>query len=280
MSTLKELKVRINSVKSTKKITKVMKMVAATKLRKAQKKALDAMPCSVESKNLINKIISTIPENELPKLLKGSTDTKTQLLFIIASDKGLCGRYNTSIIKLVKQHLKKIVEKGVTPKLVCIGAKAGDLLTSEFDKYIIKSVKKINVNYETANELMSSTIKEHDFDSVKIFYTKFENTMSQIPTEEQIVPFEKTSIQPYQCKYEPDQSSILNDLIVNNLAIQFYKALSDSHASEYIARMMVMDNATRNANEMIKKLTLHYNRSRQAAITTELIEIISGAEVV
>ncbi|MBQ4874613.1 MAG: ATP synthase F1 subunit gamma [Rickettsiaceae bacterium H1] len=280
MSNLKELKIRINSVKSTKKITKVMKMVAAAKLKKAQKKAFDAKSCSIESENLINKTISTIPEHELPKLITGSKSTNFHLLFVITSDKGLCGGYNSNIIKIVKEYSKKITKKGIKPKLICIGKKGKESLKWELGDHIIKSVEKTSIDYKSAHELIDKIITEDKFDFAQIFYTKFESGMSQTPTEKQIIPFEKTKISPYECEYEPNKKAVLETLVKNNLAIQLYKAIVESHASEYVARMMAMDNATRNAEDMINKLALHYNRSRQAAITTELIEIISGAEAI
>ncbi len=278
MSNLKELKSRINSVISTKKITRIMKMVAAANLKKAQKKAFDSRPCSFESKNLINKIISTIPKREWPELLKGNIKSENHLLFIISSNRGLCGGYNSSIVKLAKRYLQNI-EKSEA-KIVCIGKKARDLLKSEFSSCIIKYVEKINTNYKSTFELMSEVISENKFRSIQIFFTKFEGSTSQVPTKEQVIPFENIEIKPYECKYEPKQVDVLENLVKKNLSIQLYKAIVESQASEYISRMIAMDNATRNADEMIKDLTLVYNRSRQANITKELIEIVSGAEAI
>ncbi len=278
MSALKELKVRINSVKSTKKITQVMKMVAASKLRKAQKRAVDATPAAIELKSLINKIISTIPENDLPPLLQGWGNTNVTLVFVIASDKGLCGAYNTNVVKIAKGYLKSVIENGGNPKIVCFGKKATDLLRTNFSKYIIKSVEKMQTDYNFLYTLISNIISENNCDAAKIFYTKFESSISQIPVEEKLLPFEKEDIRAYECKYEPNQIDVLESLLLKNIVVQIHKAIAESQASEYIARMLAMDNATRNADEMVKKLTLTYNRSRQAAITKELIEIISGAE--
>ena len=278
MTNLKELKIRINSVKSTKKITKVMQMVAGAKLKKAQKKTFDARPCATHSEILINQIISKIPTHELPELIKGKTNTNIHLLFIITSDKGLCGGYNSHITNHLKKYLKEIQKRKIVPKIICIGKKATKILKHNYEKYIIKIVEKIDVDFKAACGLIKNIIENNGFDSVSIFYTKFENSMLQIPIQKQIVPFEKKDIQNYEYKYEKNKDLILEDLIINNLAIQLYTALVESQASEHFARMMAMDNATRNSTDMINKLTLYYNRSRQSSITTELIEIISGVE--
>lgn len=280
MASLKELRVRINSVKSTKKITQVMKMIAAAKLKKAQKRAIDARPCAIESKKMINQVISTMPYDELPELLKGRGLDKIHLLFVVASDKGLCGGFNFSIIKLVKQYIQKILAKGgCQVKIICIGGKAAKLLKSSYGDYIIQSIEKMHVNYDEVSRLIGDVIANNEFDIVKVFYTKFENSMLQVPTQEQIVPFEVDEVISCEYQYESDQHHILQFLALNNLAVQLYKAMVESQASEYMLRMVAMDNATRNASDMIDRLSLYYNRSRQAAITKELIEIVSGAEV-
>ena len=280
MSSLKELKLRISSVKSTKKITKVMKMVAAAKLKKAQKHSQDAEPYALAINDLLNKILSTVPDHELPELLRDTTSNRTHLLFVIASDKGLCGGYNTAVIKLVKHYIMDL-ESHCTVKIVCIGHKAKSLLKTNYGDKIIHSVEKMQVSYEEAYALISQVIAEHKFDVAKVFYTNFVSSISQVPQDEQLIPFvKKEDSVSYECQYEPDKMSILSSLVMDNIAAQLYKALANSQASEYMLRMLAMDSATRNADSMIRQLTLCYNRSRQAAITNELIEIISGAEAV
>lgn len=278
MSNLKELKVRINTVKSTKKITKVMKMVAAAKLRKAQKQALDIRSYSYELHRLISKMIATISANDWPRLLTGTPHSNTQVLFVIASDKGLCGGYNSYIIKQAKQFLHKVISDGDDPKIICIGKKVYDLLKGGFSTYITNYVEKFNVSYSSADELTTKAITNNDFKSLAILYTKFENNMVQTPTLEYIAPFLVEGSHGAEFECEGNKMEILNNLVLENFSVQLYRAMAESYASECVARMMAMDNATRNADEMINKLTLYYNRSRQAAITTELIEIISGAE--
>ncbi len=276
MPSLKELKLRINSVKSTKKITKVMKMVAAAKLKKAQKRSSDAQPYASAIKELLQKVKSSVPSHDLPALLE-NTENKIHLLFVVASDKGLCGGYNTAIIKLVKEYIINLDDE-CQVKIVCIGSKAQALLKRNHGESIIHVVEKIQVTYDDVSVLMNKVIANEHFDVAKIFYTKFVSSISQVPTIEQIAPFDSDDNESYECECEPDQMTILSSLIIDNLSAQLYRAIADSQASEYMLRMLAMDSATRNADDMIRRLTLYYNRSRQAAITKELIEIISGAE--
>ena len=289
MPSLDDLKKRIKSVKSTQKITKAMKMVAAAKLRKAQENAEKGRPYSKKMQNIILNLTKSIsdPQNA-PKLLVGTGEDKTYLCVVLTADRGLCGGFNSNICKLAKSNFKKIIAEGKNLKIITVGAKGLDQIKREYGKYIIKKLsfkeKKIitfNEAEVVGNEIIN-LFKQKEFDKCILFYNNFKNVITQIPQAQQIIPAEKKStdikedFQSYE--FEPDEDEILEDLLPKNISTQIFKAFLENAASEQGSRMTAMDNATRNAGDLVDKLTINYNRSRQASITKELIEIISGAE--
>ncbi|MEZ5691421.1 MAG: F0F1 ATP synthase subunit gamma [Rickettsiales bacterium] len=298
MASLKDLKNRINSVKSTQKITKAMKMVAAAKLRRAREQAEAARPYSEAMENILISVANSAKNSSnLPKMLSGTGSNDRQLIVVATSDRGLCGGFNSSIVRAVRRKVKDLQSKGITVKLMFVGRKGYEQLGHEFKSIIISKseLNKKKLNYSDAEEISKDIIARFDagdFDVCHVVYNKFKSAISQIVTFQQLIPFNIDNLNieenqeskstnyssPYE--YEPDQTEVLNDLLPRNLGVQMYKALLENAASEQGARMTAMDNATRNAGEMIKKLSLTYNRTRQAAITKELIEIISGAEAV
>ena len=291
MPSLDDLKKRIKSVKSTQKITKAMKMVAAAKLRKAQENAEKGRPFSEKMNNIILNLSNTISDKEnSSKFLVGTGKDDVHLCVIITADRGLCGGFNTNICRKARNYFEKILKEGKTLKIITVGSKGHDQLKRIYGKYIIdkknfKGFKKIT--YKEAEEVGSKIIKlfrENQFDVCHIFYNKFKNVITQIPQEQQIIPVEKLKNNENEKKienfyeFEPEENEILDDLLPRNISTQIFKAFLENAASEQGSRMTAMDNATRNAGELVEKLTITYNRSRQAAITKELIEIISGAE--
>ncbi len=290
MPSLDDLKKRIKSVKSTQKITKAMKMVAAAKLRKAQENAEKGRPFSQKMQNIILNLTKSItdPENA-PKLLVGTGEDKTYLCVVLTADRGLCGGFNSNICKLAKTNFKKIINDGKELKIITVGSKGLDQIKREYGKYIIKKFSfkdKKTISFSEA-EIVGSKIvslfRENQFDKCILFYNNFKNVITQIPQAQQIIPTEsKTSDTKKEnnisYEFEPDEDEILNELLPKNISIQVFKALLENAASEQGSRMTAMDNATRNAGDLVDKLTINYNRSRQASITKELIEIISGAE--
>ena len=290
MASLDDLKKRIASVKSTQKITKAMKMVAAAKLRKAQENAEKGRPFSQKMQNIILNLTKSItdPENA-PKLLVGTGEDKTYLCVVLTADRGLCGGFNSNICKLAKTNFKKIINDGKELKIITVGSKGLDQIKREYGKYIIKKFSfkdKKTISFSEA-EIVGSKIvslfRENQFDKCILFYNNFKNVITQIPQAQQIIPTEsKTSDTKKEnnisYEFEPDEDEILNELLPKNISIQVFKALLENAASEQGSRMTAMDNATRNAGDLVDKLTINYNRSRQASITKELIEIISGAE--
>tara|TARA_Y100000590_G_scaffold30283_1_gene33659 strand:+ start:5851 stop:6732 length:882 start_codon:yes stop_codon:yes gene_type:complete len=291
MPSLDDLKKRITSVKSTQKITKAMKMVAAAKLRKAQENAEKGRPFSEKMNNIILNLSNTISDKEnSSKFLVGTGKDDVHLCVIITADRGLCGGFNTNICRKARNYFEKILKEGKTLKIITVGSKGHDQLKRIYGKYIIdkknfKGFKKIT--YKEAEEVGSKIIKlfrENQFDVCHIFYNKFKNVITQIPQEQQIIPVEKLKNNENEKKienfyeFEPEENEILDDLLPRNISTQIFKAFLENAASEQGSRMTAMDNATRNAGELVEKLTITYNRSRQAAITKELIEIISGAE--
>ena len=291
MPSLDDLKKRISSVKSTQKITKAMKMVAAAKLRKAQESAEKGRPFSDKMNNIILNLSKSISDkSNASKFLVGTGNDKIHLCVVITSDRGLCGGFNTNICRKAKNYFEKIIKKEKTLKIFTVGSKGYDQLKRAYGKYIVekinfKGLKKIT--YGDAEEIGNKIIKlfnEDQFDVCKIFYNKFKNVITQIPQEQQIIPVENIKKKEEEKKienfyeFEPEETEILNDLLPRNISTQIFKAFLENAASEQGSRMTAMDNATRNAGEMVDKLTIQYNRSRQAAITKELIEIISGAE--
>ena len=289
MPSLDDLKKRIKSVKSTQKITKAMKMVAAAKLKKAQESAERGRPYSEKMQNIILNLTKSIsdPENA-PKLLVGTGSDKTYLCVVMTADKGLCGGFNSNICKLAKNHFEKIIKEGKNLKIIVVGSKGLDQLKRNYGKYIIKKMsfkdkKKLTfAEAEIVGNIILDLFKKNEFDKCTLFYNNFKNVITQIPQAQQIIPTEKVEIsnqeQSNTYDFEPDEDEILEDLLPKNISTQVFKAFLENAASEQGSRMTAMDNATRNAGELVDKLTINYNRSRQAAITKELIEIISGAE--
>ena len=289
MASLDDLKKRIASVKSTQKITKAMKMVAAAKLRRAQESAEKGRPYSEKMNNIILNLSSGISDKEnAPKLLSGSGNDKVHLCVVMTSDRGLCGGFNSNIIKKAKSYFAKLVEEGKDLKIITVGSKGNDQLKRAYGDKIISNISfkdSKHANYFDADKVGKMVIEKfgaEEFDVCTIFYNQFKNVITQIPQAQQIIPLnvenseEDKSEDSYE--FEPDEDEILSNLLPKNISTQIFKAMLENSASEQGSRMSAMDNATRNAGEMVDKLTIEYNRSRQAAITKELIEIISGAE--
>ena len=288
MPSLDDLKKRIKSVKSTQKITKAMKMVAAAKLRRAQESAEKGRPFSEKMNNVILNLSSSISDKDsASKFLVGTGKDTTHLCVVITADRGLCGGFNTNICRKAKNYFEKILKEGKILKIFTVGSKGHDQLKRLYGKYIIekmnfKGLKKITYKEaEDTGKIIIKLFKESQFDVCKIFYNRFKNVITQIPQEQQIVPIEKqkeVKVSDNFYEFEPEENEILEDLLPRNISTQIFKAFLENAASEQGSRMTAMDNATRNAEDLVDKLTINYNRSRQAAITKELIEIISGAE--
>ena len=290
MPSLDDLKKRIKSVKSTQKITKAMKMVAAAKLRKAQENAEKGRPYSQKMQNIIFNLTKSIndPENA-PKLLVGTGQDKSYLCVVLTADRGLCGGFNSNICKLAKLNFKKIISEGKELKIITVGSKGLDQIKREYGKFVVKKFSfkdKKNITFDEAEIIGSEIIKlfnEKQFDKCILFYNNFKNVITQIPQAQQIIPTKQisskeTNNNSISYEFEPEEDEILEDLLPKNISTQVFKAFLENAASEQGSRMTAMDNATRNAGDLVDKLTINYNRSRQASITKELIEIISGAE--
>ncbi|MDC1297173.1 MAG: F0F1 ATP synthase subunit gamma [Octadecabacter sp.] len=288
MANLKVLKNRIASVKSTRKITKAMQMVAAAKLRRAQEAAEMSRPYTERFNAVMAGLASTAGGEGAPKLLSGTGSDNVQLLVVMTSERGLCGGFNGNIAKKAKAHAADLLAAGKTVKIITVGKKGRDAMKRDFGDYFIAHVDLSEVKrigYDNAQDIARDVLGRFDaaeFDVATIFYAKFVNVVTQIPTAQQIIPFEAPEGAEADdgtlYDYEPSEEAILADLLPRAVATQIFAALLENGASEQGARMSAMDNATRNAGEMIDKLTIQYNRSRQAVITNELIEIISGAE--
>ncbi|MDX2074179.1 MAG: F0F1 ATP synthase subunit gamma [Alphaproteobacteria bacterium] len=298
MPSLKDLKNRIKSVKNTQKITKAMKVVAAAKLKRAREQAENARPYAEAMERMVASLASSIPEGAHgPKLLFGTGKNHTHLLIIATSDRGLCGGFNGNLVRATRRHVHKLQADGKKVKLLFIGRKGYEQLQAEFRELTIGKldVLKKKMTYGDVEIVVAEVLKRleaGEFDVCAVVYSKFKSAISQEVTWQQLVPLSPaewrgpvssvpdpaTSAGVYE--YEPEEEEILADLLPKNLGVQLYKALLENSASEQGARMTAMDNATRNAGDMIKRLNLKYNRTRQAAITKELIEIISGAEAV
>jgi F-type H+-transporting ATPase subunit gamma len=288
MPSLKDLKNRIESVKSTRKITKAMQMVAAAKLRRAQDAAEQARPYTEQFNTVLGALASGMGDSAgAPKLLSGTGSDQTHLLIIMTAERGLCGGFNSNIAKLARQKASELKAAGKTVKVLTVGKKGRDAVKRDLaDQFIghvdLSEVKR--VGYSDAQGIAKDVLSRFDggeFDVATIFYAKFVNVVSQIPTAQQIIPAAYESQEDAGgtlYDYEPSEEAILADLLPRGVATQIFSALLENGASEQGARMSAMDNATRNAGDMIEKLTIQYNRSRQAVITNELIEIISGAE--
>jgi len=288
MASLDDLKKRIASVKSTQKITKAMKMVAAAKLRKAQESAEKGRPYSEKMNNIILNLSNGISDKEnTSKLLSGTGNDKVHLCVVMTSDRGLCGGFNSNIIKKAKSYFSKISAEGKEFKIITVGSKGNDQLKRVYGEKIIENIsfkESKNANYFDADKVGKMVIERFEageFDVCTIFYNQFKNVITQIPQAQQIIPLnneEEVNNSDESYEFEPDEDEILSNLLPKNISTQIFKAMLENSASEQGSRMSAMDNATRNAGEMVDKLTIEYNRSRQAAITKELIEIISGAE--
>ena len=288
MPSLDDLKKRIVSVKSTQKITKAMKMVAAAKLKKAQDSAEKGRPYSERMQNIILNLTNSINDPlNAPKLLVGTGKDNVYLCIVMTADKGLCGGFNSNICKLSKNFFEKILKEGKELKIITVGSKGLDQLKRKYGKFIIKKINfkdKKKIVYSDAEQIGKDILqlfRNNEFDKCFLFFNNFKNVITQIPQSQQIIPIEKN--ENFENKnnfyeFEPEEEDILEELLPKNIAVQIYKAFLENAASEQGSRMTAMDNATRNAGELVDKLTINYNRSRQAAITKELIEIISGAE--
>ena len=289
MPSLKDLKNRIESVKNTRKITKAMQMVAAAKLRRAQEAAEAGRPYAERFNAVLGSLAASVGGSDsAPMLLRGTGSDQTHLLVVMTAERGLCGGFNSNIAKLAKQHAADLVAAGKTVKIITVGKKGRDSMKRDLGDYYIEHVDLSEVKrigYSNAQDIAKGVLSRFEageFDVATIFYARFINVVSQVPTAQQIIPasFEATEGDAAATlyDYEPDEETILADLLPRGVATQIFSALLENGASEQGARMSAMDNATRNAGDMIDKLTIEYNRSRQAVITNELIEIISGAE--
>ena len=289
MASLKELRNRIASVKATQKITKAMQMVAAAKLRRAQAAAEAARPYAERMEQLLGNIAASVtPTPESPKLLVGTGKSDAHLLLVCTAERGLCGAFNSQIVRLARERATALQAEGKTVKFLCVGRKGFEQLRRQFEKQILEVVDLRGaraIGYEHAADIAKKVVARFDageFDICTLFYSRFKSVIAQIPTAQQVIPpvFEEkdTGSVGAVYEYEPDEEEILGELLPRNLATQVFRALLENAASEQGARMTAMDNATRNAGDMIRRQTIVYNRTRQAMITKELIEIISGAE--
>jgi len=296
MASLKDLKTRISSVKSTQKITKAKQMVAAAKLRRAEETAKAARPYTERMEAVLANLSASAKDNpNAPKLLAGTGKSDTHLLVVATADKGLCGGFNSSIVRLAREHIIKLQGAGKTVKIITVGRKGNDQLKRLYGGLIVWDTNFVEVKqigFHQARDIAEKVLSMFDagaFDVATLFYGKFKSVMTQVPTPQQIIPAEAPSADENEgvappdlkgavCEYEPDEADILRALLPRYVAVQIFRALLENVASEQAASMTAMDNATRNAGEMIDKLNLKYNRARQAQITTELIEIIAGAE--
>ncbi|MBB4238747.1 F0F1 ATP synthase subunit gamma [Rhizobium esperanzae] len=292
MPSLKDLKNRIASVKATQKITKAMKMVAAAKLRRAQEAAEAARPYSERMGAVLANIAKAVTDADgAPALMTGTGKDQVHLLVVCTAERGLCGGFNSQIARFARDHVRKLIAEGKTVKIFTVGKKGYDILRREYASLIVerkelREVKKIG--FENADQIGKRLIEMYEageFDVCTLFYSEFKSVISQIPTAQQLIPAQAPDVVAEDAEhagavyeYEPDPAAILDDLIPRNISVQVFRALLENVAGEMGAKMSAMDNATRNAGEMINKLTLSYNRQRQAQITKELIEIISGAE--
>ena len=289
MPNLKDLKNRIESVKNTRKITKAMQMVAAAKLRRAQDAAEASRPYSERFNTVLASLAASVGSSEsAPILLRGTGKQDVHLLIVMTAERGLCGGFNSNIAKLARSHAAKLKQDGKRVKIITVGKKGRDALKRDLGEYFVEHVdlgefKSIKyVNAQAIAKGLLARFDDSEYDVATIFYSKFVNVVSQIPTAQQIIPAifddQSSASETAVYDYEPDEETILADLLPRGVATQIFAALLENGASEQGARMSAMDNATRNAGDMIDKLTIEFNRSRQAVITNELIEIISGAE--
>ena len=296
MPSLKTLRIRINSVRQTRKITAAMKMVAAAKLRRAQDQAEAARPYAARMEEVMRALAASMAGRPgAPPMLIGSGKDEVHLVVVMTADRGLCGSFNSSIVRDARRLIRGLVEAGKTVKILCVGRKGRDQLRREYGQLILDTIQdwsRPRVTFATAERIgrrITEMFEAGEFDACTIVFNRFKSAITQIVTRQQVIPFLAAETPPGEVgpagaaavyEYEPEEEELLKELLPRNLAVQIYTALLENNASEQGARMTAMDNATRNAGEMIGKLTLRYNRTRQAAITKELIEIISGAEAV
>jgi F-type H+-transporting ATPase subunit gamma len=292
MASLKALKIRIGSVKSTQKITKALNMVAASKLRRAQQNAVAARPYSTRMTEVVGSLDAKItPGPQSPKLLTGTGKDDTHLIMVVTSDRGLAGAFNTNIVRAARKKADDLIAEGKTVFFYIVGRKGRPVIQRLFPKRIIAQFdtsEMKNPSYAEAQAIAKDIMDRYTTDGIDVVhlaYANFRSTLVQEPTVDQIIPVPPRAAEEATgpaslaaVEYEPDEEDILNDLIPRNIAVQVYRALLENQAGFYGSQMTAMDNATRNAGDMINRLTIQYNRSRQAAITTELVEIISGAE--
>jgi F-type H+-transporting ATPase subunit gamma len=289
MASLKDMRVRIAATKATQKITKAMQMVAVSKLRRAQAAAEAARPYAERMDAVLRNIAASVAGlDSAPALLRGTGNDRVHLLLVCTAERGLCGPFNSAIVRLAREHANKLLADGKEIKIFCVGKKGYEQLRRQYERNIIehvelRSVRTIGfVNAETIAEQITALYAKGEFDVCTLFFSRFKSVIAQIPTAQQIIPpvFESDNGNGVSAayEYEPDEEEILAELSPRNIAVQVFRALLENAASFYGAQMSAMDNATRNAGDMIRKQTLTYNRTRQAMITKELIEIISGAE--
>jgi len=290
MASLKDMRVRIASTKATQKITKAMQMVAASKLRRAQATAEAARPYATQMDKVLGNIAASVAGSETaPRLLRGTGNDQVHLLLVCTAERGLCGPFNTAIVRLAREHAAALLRQGKEVKFFCVGRKGYDQLRRLYGNQIVEMVDLRAVRtlrFENAREIAEKIIarfNNFEFDVCTLFFSRFRSVIAQIPTAQQIIPpvFDdkaKDSLGGAAYEFEPEAEDILHDLLPRNVAVQVFRALLENSASFYGAQMSAMDNATRNAGDMIRRQTLQYNRTRQAMITKELIEIISGAE--
>ncbi len=288
MASLKDMRVRLASTKATQKITKAMQMVAASKLRRAQAAAEAARPYAERMEKVLGNIASSVTDiNSAPKLLAGTGNDQVHLLVVCTAERGLCGAFNSSIVRLAREKVNALMGQGKQVKILCVGRKGYDQLKRQYEKQIIEMIelRVKTLGFEHAEKVGQKIIELYEkgeFDVCTLFFSRFKSVISQIPTGLQIIPpvFPEKKSEGVEAgyEYEPDEIDILEELLPRNITVQVFRALLENAASEQGARMSAMDNATRNAGDMIRKQTIKYNRTRQAMITKELIEIISGAE--
>jgi F-type H+-transporting ATPase subunit gamma len=291
MANLKALRIRINSVKSTRKITSAMKMVAAAKLRRAQETAEQARPYAERMARMMGSLARAFEGREdAPRLLAGTGRENVHLIVVVTSDRGLCGSFNVSVVRAARLKIAELRGQGREVRVLCIGRKARDMLRREYGSMIVDTIQGIDkgLSFHTAADLaarLAAMYEAGEFDVCWLVYNRFRSVMSQVVTWQRLVPFaadeaagEAQDLGGAVYIFEPDETEILEELLPQNMGVQVFRGLLESQASEHAARMTAMDSATRNAGEMIDRLNLQYNRTRQAAITTEITEIVSGAE--
>jgi F-type H+-transporting ATPase subunit gamma len=295
MPSLKDLRVRINSVKNTRKITSAMKMVAASKLRRAQEQAEAARPYAERMERMLGSLAAGLGESAgAPRMLAGTGSDRVHLVVVMTSDRGLAGGFNASIARGARVHLRRLLAEGKEVKVVTVGRKGRDALKGEFSRLFVQTIDgvgKPRLRFEEGANvaaLLTGLYEAGDFDVATLIYNRFKSAITQELTIQQLIPFPVPAVAPGAAEggvpavyeYEPDEATILTELLPRNLAVQIYRAMLESNAGEQGARMAAMDSATRNAGDMINRLTLNYNRTRQAYITKEMIEIVSGAEAI